>query len=164
MLGIAQSFPEAPMIRRLPLVLAAVLLLAADPPKKEEDAAKKELDKLQGEWTAVSVDYNGKAHEDLAKQIHFIFKGDAASVEAGEDVRKEYAKLQFKLDPSVSPKLVDITVSAGVQKDAVIEGIYELKDDELKICGRIAGKERPTEFGAPAGSSLFVIALKRDKK
>jgi uncharacterized protein (TIGR03067 family) len=145
-------------------LFAAGLPGAADAPKKEPDAAKKDLDKLQGSWAAAALDYNGAAHEELAKQIHFVFKDDAVAVEAGDEVRKEYAALRFKLDPSTSPKVVDITVTGGVQKDAVYEGIYELKDDELKICARVAGKERPTEFAAPAGSSLFVITLKREKK
>jgi uncharacterized protein (TIGR03067 family) len=149
------------MKRKLPVVLAVVLLVAADAPK--EDPGKKELEKLNGAWTTASIEYNGKQHEELAKQLRFVFKGDTATVEGSAAVRKEYAKLTFKLDPSTTPKLLDLTVLAGVQKDAVMEGIYEMKDDELKICLKVLGKERPTEFASPAGASIALLVLKREK-
>src|SRR5262249_24170983 len=143
------------------VLLVAVLLVAADTPPG--DAGKKELEKLQGTWTTATIDYNGKPHEQLARQLRFVFKGDVATVEGSDEVRKEYAKLTFKLDPSTTPKLLDMTVAAGVQKDAVLEGIYELKEDELKICARVFGQGRPTEFASPEGASIVLLVLKRDK-
>jgi uncharacterized protein (TIGR03067 family) len=92
-----------------------------------------------------------------------VFKGDTAIVEGNDKVKKEYAKIRVKLDPSASPKLVDISVAGGTQKGAVIKGIYQLKGDELKVCARVFGNGRPTEFASPAGSSIVLLVLKRQK-
>jgi uncharacterized protein (TIGR03067 family) len=145
----------------LSCVLALPLLLAAD---KAEDAVKKELAKFEGTWKTESIEYNGKQFEDLAKQLRFVFKGDTGTVEGNDKVADEYAKLKLKVDPSTTTKLVDVTVTAGVQKDAVMEGIYEIKGDELRLCLKVQGKDRPSEFKAPAGSDIALIVLKREKK
>lgn len=141
---------------------AAAGLAAAD--DKPADAAKKELEKLQGTWTTSALTYNGKDYfADGKTGFRFVFKGDVATVEGNDQVKKEYAKLRFKLTPETKPRQLDLTVTDGVQKDAAIEGIYELKDDELKICVKVFGNDRPTEFESPAGSSIALLVLKREK-
>ena len=142
--------------------LAAAVTAAADQPA--DDAVKKELARLEGGWQATSLEYDGKAHEEVAKQLRLVFKGDAVEVEAGEQVRKEYGKLTVKIDPTTTPKIMDITVAAGEQKDAALEGIYELKGDELKLCVRVIGTGRPAEFAAPEGANIALAVLKREKK
>jgi uncharacterized protein (TIGR03067 family) len=131
--------------------------LAAEP-----DPAKKDLDALQGEWNIAALEYNG---QDLTGKykIVFVFKGDVATVEGDGAVRKEYAKITFKLDPSTNPKCVDLTIGDGVQKGAAMEGIYELKGDELRLCVKVLGKERPGEFKSPDGASVALLTLKRQK-
>ena len=86
------------------------------------------------------------------------------TVEGDGKVRKEYAKLALKLDPTTTPKCVDMTVAGGIQKDVVMEGIYELKGDELRLCIKVLGnKERPGEFTSPDGASIVLLKLKRQK-
>jgi uncharacterized protein (TIGR03067 family) len=141
------------------LILAAVVPIAA----AEPDAVKKDLDVLQGEWAVESLEYNGKELKDKYK-IAFSCKGDVMTVEGDGKVRKEYAKLMLKLDPTTMPKCVDMTVGAGVQKDLVMEGIYEVKDDQLRICVKVLGvKDRPAEFKSPEGASIALLTLKRKK-
>jgi hypothetical protein len=50
-----------------------------------------------------------------------------------------------------------------VQKDAVLEGVYEVKGDDLKLCVMVFGKDRPTEFKSGEGSSVAMLTLKRQK-
>jgi uncharacterized protein (TIGR03067 family) len=146
--------------------LASVCLLfgiAVIPGKATEpDPAKKDLDALQGAWTIEALEYNGNNLKDKYK-ITFTVKKDALIVEGDGKVRKEYARLALKLDPGTTPKCVDLTVADGVQKDAVLEGVYELKGDELQLCVRVFGKDRPTEFKSPEGSSIALLKLKRQK-
>ena len=40
--------------------------------------------------------------------------------------------------------------------------IFEVKDDELKIC--IGSTERPTAFATKTGSGDLLVVLKRDKR
>jgi uncharacterized protein (TIGR03067 family) len=148
------------MILRPLLLVTIGLVLTADDPK---DLAKKDLAKLQGTWTTASLIYNGKDLSNDGKlKLKFSIKDDKGTIEGNDQVKKEYATITFKLDPSTSPRCVDMTIDAGVQKDTVIEGIYELKDDEFKICAKVLGKERPLKFESTEGSSIVVIVLKRD--
>jgi len=142
------------------LILAGSLLPAAD---AKEDV-KKVVDQVQGGWTTTSLIFNGKdvSGEAYAK-LRFVFKGNEAALEGNDQVKKEYARLAFQFDPSTSPRLLDITIKAGTQKDLKVEGIYELKGDELKICVRVTGNERPADFTSAEGSQVALLVLKREK-
>jgi uncharacterized protein (TIGR03067 family) len=149
------------MFRACLVLLPAVWLLAA---AAGDDAAKKEIEKLRGKWTAQSIEFDGKPlPADGARKFRFVFKGDEATVEDNAEIQKEYARITFKLDPSTTPRCVDMTVGEGVQKGVTIEGIYELKEDEFKICCKLAARERPSEFSAPAGSGRVLVVLRREK-
>jgi uncharacterized protein (TIGR03067 family) len=127
-------------------------------------APEKEQDKLQGTWVPIKLVYNGKDLTESDKvKFKLVFKGDQITVTGSESVTKEYGKLSFKLDPSTMPRILDIKVKVGSQKDAVLEGIYELNKDELKLCASIFGMERPSKFEAPAGSSFAFAVLKRER-
>ena len=135
-------------------------------PKKQvepKNAAKAEIDALQGTWVTAALTYNGKDFlADGKRGFNFVFKGEEAAIEGNDAVKKEYAKIKVKLDPAATPKCMDITVTGGGQLNAVIEGIYELKGDQLKICAKVFGNERPLEFSSPEGSSIVLLVLKRE--
>jgi uncharacterized protein (TIGR03067 family) len=142
------------------LLFTAVLLLPAA--VLQDDAAKKELDKLQGSWTATEYEYNGnKGDANFVKQIKLICKDDKYTQKIGDEVVEEGT---HKLDPTKKPKTMDITVTAGQEKGKTQLAIYELEGDTFKICAAAHGaKERPKEFTAKAGSGQLLIVLKRDK-
>jgi uncharacterized protein (TIGR03067 family) len=128
----------------------------------EAEAAKKETAKLQGTWKVTSVIYNGKDfYEKGQTQFDFVIKGDQIVVQGNDAVRKEYARLRFTLDPTTMPKIFDLTVTDGIQAKTKMEGIYQMKGDDLKLCVRIFGLNRPNEFAAAAGSSNALLVLKR---
>ena len=37
----------------------------------------------------------------------------------------------------------------------------QLKDDELRICAKVFGTDRPSEFKSPDGSSIVLLKLKK---
>jgi uncharacterized protein (TIGR03067 family) len=113
-----------PLILSLFFKLAPVLVSSADD-AKEREADKKELDRLQGTWTATTSTFNGVDFfaNGKAAGFRFVFKGDEAVVEGNDAVQKEYARLRLKLYLTTSPRLVDLSVTGGVQKDAAREGI-----------------------------------------
>jgi uncharacterized protein (TIGR03067 family) len=141
------------------LIVVAVCLVAA---AAADDSAKKDLEKLQGLWETTEAHHDGR---DIGSDIklRLKFKGDEVSLDGSEEVIKDYGRFKIKLDPSTTPKSVDLKVTAGEQKDTVMEGIYEIKDDELKICVKIGAKERPTKFDSPDGSSIAYMVFKRVK-
>jgi uncharacterized protein (TIGR03067 family) len=122
----------------------------------------KELRKFQGAWTFESSEAGGK--ELPAGELNGLvltFEGDKHTVKKGDEVIQAGTQ---KLDPSKSPKAIDVTITEGVNKGAVMLGIYEINGDTLKVCFDAAGKKRPTQFKSTPGSETFVNVHKRLKK
>ena len=120
--------------------------------------AKTDLGKFAGAWTVSELKYDGEVHK---LKFKITFKGDVGIVEGNDEVQREYARIKFKLDPASSPKNMDISVVGGSQTDSKMVGVYELKDDELRLCVKVFGTDRPKEFAAPDGSSTVLLVLKR---
>jgi uncharacterized protein (TIGR03067 family) len=139
-------------------LLTVALVVAAPVPAEKE---KKDEEKIQGTWTVVSLESGGKkAPDDDVKNVKFVFKDDTVTI--NDPKREEKAKI--KLDASKKPKAIDIQPEdKGGDKKPVL-GIYELKDDELKICFAKGGGERPTELVSKAGTEQSLVVLKREKK
>ena len=122
---------------------------------------EKELKTFQGTWTFESVEAGGKKlPADQFKGITVTFEGDKYVVKRGDEVVEAATQ---KLDPSKSPKALDVTVAEGPNKGAVMLGIYEISGDTLKVCFDPEGKKRPTQFKSESGSQTFVVH-KRVKK
>jgi uncharacterized protein (TIGR03067 family) len=137
-------------------------LVAVAPLIGQQEKAKKDIDVIQGTWLVEALEYNGTEFKDKFK-LSFMIKGDVMTVEGDGEVKKEYAKLTLKLDSATSPKCIDMKVTDGVQMDVTMEGIYELKNDELRLCVKVFGQDRPGEFKSPDGSSIALLKLKRQK-
>lgn len=133
---------------------------AASPnPKEKEDKPKapsSDNELIQGAWNVEGCEFQGKK-ENLGKdeKLTLIFKGDKLVTKQGDDAETG----TFRLDSSKTPKTIDL----GRRKD-VVPGIYELKDDQLKIAFvRDPKGKRPTSFETGPGSEAVVWVLKKDK-
>jgi uncharacterized protein (TIGR03067 family) len=143
-------------------VLGLVVLGGSVTRADDKTDAEKEFKKFHGVWTFESVEAGGKkAPADAFKGTTVTFAGDTYTVKKGDEVIQVGTQ---KLDPSRSPKTIDVTVTEGLNKGAVMLGIYEIDEDTLKVCFDEGGKKRPTEFKSPAGSETFVNVHKRLKK
>jgi uncharacterized protein (TIGR03067 family) len=140
-------------------IVFAFLIAAAAGLSAAAQDQKKEVAKFAGTWELDELIYNGEDHTKLKFKV--TFKGSEAVIEGNDAVKREYARIKLKLDPSTMPKIVDVKVSAGSQADATMEGIYEFKDGKLRMCVKVFGKDRPSEFAAPGGSSCVLMVLKR---
>jgi uncharacterized protein (TIGR03067 family) len=150
------------MRSRVCLVLAVGLWVAI--PIRGDDDAKKELKKFEGIWTTQSAELDGTSLGDLAQGLKFTVKGDTVTVEGNEVILKAYSKVTFKVAPDTKPKSLDITVQGGDNKGNVVEGIYEFtNEDELRMCAKLVGKERPAKFETKEGTSTVLLVVKREK-
>jgi uncharacterized protein (TIGR03067 family) len=123
---------------------------------------EKEFKKFQGTWTFASVEAGGKEQPAAEfKTMTVTFEGDKFTVKKGDKAIQVGTQ---KLDPSRSPKTIDVKVTEGLSKGAHMLGIYEIKGDTLKVCFDPEGKKRPTEFTSAADSQTFVAVHKRVKK
>ena len=123
---------------------------------------ERELKKFQGTWTFESSQAGGQElPTGELKGLILTFEGLKHTVKKGDDVIQVGTQ---KLDPSKSPKTIDVTIAEGPNKGTVMLGIYEIDGDTLKVCFDPQGKKRPTEFKSAPGSENFVNVHKRVKK
>jgi uncharacterized protein (TIGR03067 family) len=144
-------------MKRMLLLVAVGLLVAADDTKKE-DAIKKNMKLLEGKWTLASSVIDGEKKEgDDAKGDVTFTDGKFEAQAADGTVHKG----SFTIDPTKTPKTIDSVPSEGDAAGKTHYGIYELKDDSLKICIATEGGERPTNFDG--GSGRISLVYKRAK-
>lgn len=123
---------------------------------------EKEVKKFQGDWTFESSETGGqKFPADQLKDLVLTFDGAKHTVKNGAAVIQAGTQT---IDPSKSPKTIDVTLTEGPSRGTVMLGIYELDGDTLKVCFDMTGKQRPTEFKSPSGSQTFLNVHKRTKK
>jgi uncharacterized protein (TIGR03067 family) len=122
--------------------------------------AKEELDKLQGTWVRVSAEVDGKkVPADEAKKETLVIKGDDYTATVEGKPRKG----TLKVDPTRSPKQLDLIPAEGPNKGKVLPGIYELDGDTFRYCIATKGDDRPTEFSSKPGSGHRVYVNRREK-
>lgn len=149
-------------------VLGMATLALADPPA----APPTDLDKLQGYWTPLQCEYEGKPQMpvDIMKQVtvvydkneyHLYFK-DKEPNKKGEPVILRLAKAAIALDPAT--KTITFEFADGPLKGKKSHGIYDVAGDQLKVCYGSADKPKPTKFESPAGSGYFLETWVRKQK
>jgi RNA polymerase sigma factor (sigma-70 family) len=125
-----------------------------DTPKDQavkDKPAMTDLDRLQGVWSVVSTEQNGKPAK-LEKTV-FMVDGKRACLRTCD------GELQggLYLDPASTPKTYDFVMS-----ERTIEGIYSLDGDTLRLCYDPAtGAKRPVGFVTEKDKGQFLFVLKR---
>jgi uncharacterized protein (TIGR03067 family) len=146
-------------IRSFGLAASTQLPAPVAPPEVPVVALAPLADKseLQGQWQVQQYEVNGTPRE--AREYYWAIHRDSIrhDVAIGGG-----AVWKFKIDPSKSPKQIDIHTTPALNgKGEALPGIYLLEGDTLKVCFRITEGERPTEFTAAAGSKQAQLVLKR---
>jgi len=146
----------------LPIFFVCTLVAGAD------DAIA-EVKRLQGEWQLVEIQTKGKTvskDDDGIKGMKFIIKDNNMDVTTAKADGKERKKT-FQVNPSKSPKEMDITSLDGQEKGQTAACIYKLEKNKLTICMPYFVKDpslRPTEFKAGEDDGLMVPVLERVMK
>jgi uncharacterized protein (TIGR03067 family) len=117
-----------------------------------QDAVKKDRDALQGKWIIVSVERDGKAQDNF-KDATRVFAGDKYNITTKSGTTLTGT---FQLDPSKTPKAMNMMPGEGQYKGKTLQGIYELNGDNLKICFAEPGKDRPKDFTSRSGQVLAI--------
>lgn len=145
------------------LCFVAVCSVAAFAWAENPTAGNAEGD-LQGTWQAIAGEGNGeKLPNDQVQALRFVIDGDKLLVIKPEGERQE---LTFKLDSRQTPNAINLTPLDGTRKDCPVQGIYALKNGQLKMCINIWGPDptrRPTEFKTHEGDGVAFITFERTK-
>jgi uncharacterized protein (TIGR03067 family) len=138
--------------------IAVLLLPLAGLLPAADEGAQAELGKLKGTWQAVSEEVDGrKARPMELEKTFLVIEGDRYTQRLPDATRKG----TFKINPSKTPKQIDITQADGPDKGKTMLGIYELKGATLRYCVAAPGKDRPREFTGKAGSGCRLFVSKR---
>src|SRR5262245_33275147 len=125
--------------------------------RADEKAAKTDKDKIQGKWKITEAVISGRRLPvDRAVAIlggdTMEFKGDKVAV------REE---MTFTLDPSKSPKWIDMSPA---EKKGLVVGVYALDGDKLTLHYAAPGStDRPTELEFKQGMNTTRLVLERVK-
>jgi len=128
------------------------------------DRDEKKFAELEGTWTIVKMEVAGKSLLEKDEKWKLIIKDGKVTTDA-RDAPKEGKELAKYLDPNKNPK----TVTIPYEGKLVFYGIYEVKGDELRVCGdgvdtaqeKKPEGRRPREFDSNKG---LLLVFKRDKK
>ena len=70
----------------------------------------------------------------------------------------------FTLDPTKSPKEMDLTIDEPEQRKGKYLAVYELDGDTLKITFANVGQDRPTKLEAGKDDAWAMLVFERVKK
>jgi uncharacterized protein (TIGR03067 family) len=141
------------MVRNIALLSLFTIAISLG---RADDANGNDLKALQGEWKAQSITAHGNAvpDEQVAKTTMTI-----KDKELTLSVMPDHVST-IVLDVSHKPAWIDVTNT----KKQTLLGIYELKDDTLKICLATPEKMRPIKFESTKEGETALLVLKREKK
>jgi uncharacterized protein (TIGR03067 family) len=119
-----------------------------------------EIKKLQGSWKPVSALMGGQPFPQPVLDIMKLVVADGRyTVTIGEQKDEGMCKV----DPTKSPRAMDIEGTKGPNQGKKILCIYEFKDETLRVCYDLSGKARPTEFKSKPETPLFLVEYRREK-
>ena len=111
---------------------------------------------LEGAWVAQEMVARGQAAPNtVVANMKFTFKGDKVTIRGNRGDNSEDT-CAFTLDPSASPRRIDIVNPNGV----TMEGIYEVNGRVLRIA---LGRPRPANFQSASGPTVTVITFKKEE-
>ena len=114
---------------------------------------------IEGTWLCVSATINGKAlPTTTTDMLRLTLTKDRYKTEKGAEVLFDST---YTIDPSKSPKEIDMVGTEGELTGKVAPGIYLIDGESLRICYVMPGLPRPKTFESAEGSQVFLIVWKR---
>ena len=130
-----------------------VAVLSA-PVTGQDKKAKKAEAKLEGSYTVVSGEENGKAvPAEKVKGSVVRFTGD--TILGVDKDKKEFFAAKYTLDTARTPWTIRMTSTAPKEAEAV--GLIKKEGDTVTLIYALPGAPVPTEFKTKARQNMFVL-------
>jgi uncharacterized protein (TIGR03067 family) len=142
--------------RTLMLATAGIAAIAAG---SRELASAKDLGQLEGKWTAVRAERDGREAADIVGHLLLIDGGGFRIQEKGATIYEG----TLGLDLSASPSAIDFKHTGHSSGGKTWRGIYRIDGETLTICDNAGDlqKGRPTSFDTRPNSGLVLVVFKR---
>jgi uncharacterized protein (TIGR03067 family) len=143
------------------LALAAMFLA---PVESNSQAVQNEQKELDGSWALVSSEVNGKKLPDEeSNSLTLVVKDGKATLQYDS---KPVSVATMTLDPTKTPKRLDINVVSGQSEGKKSLAIYKLDGDKLTMCWTLfdVDRDRPTEFATKPGAGLLLVTYQRQER
>jgi uncharacterized protein (TIGR03067 family) len=119
-----------------------------------------DIDLLQGTWFVSTLEVDGqKMNEAMLDAAQIVIKGSRFTSTGMGAVYEG----RIELDTSQKPGYLTMHFDAGPEKGNKNLGIYEMKNDKLRICLSTRGNERPTRFATKAGTGFALETLTKTR-
>lgn len=117
-----------------------------------------ESERLQGEWSAVSLENDGMIVPDsmLASAKRTSQGTETKAILNGQTIIHALTRI----DPTHDPIWIDYLSLRKSDKDQIRYGIMKWEGDQVTFCFAKPGKPRPEVFAAPAGSGFTLSTWK----
>jgi uncharacterized protein (TIGR03067 family) len=120
-----------------------------------------QLRQLEGTWEYVDLEVDGNRMPDAAlASSRILIDGDRFRVESPEAIYEGI----FAIDVEQAPHHIDIDFVEGPEAGNSSYGIFEVTQDNFKICLGVTGASRPRSFSTSAGSGHALENLRRTLK
>jgi len=121
--------------------------------------AAQENESLQGSWTVVAAERNGKPADDVKGHI-VRFTGKTFEISMNGKIVYKGA---FRIDPSQKPATIDFQHTLGKLNGKAWKGIFDVSPNKLKICDNAPDitQPRPRTFVTRPDSGLVSVVLER---
>jgi uncharacterized protein (TIGR03067 family) len=120
---------------------------------------RKELEKLQGAWSLVSMETNGKQIMGEDKSFIITFKGDKWSLHVNGQLSQ--AGTVGQIEVKTKHNAIDLPITEGVNVGTTATSIYAVEGDLLRYL--YCGEPRATEFATKPGDGRIYSILRRAK-
>lgn len=136
------------------LVIAFAPLALTAEPKAKPDPVARDLKALDGKWEVESHEINGKKAVDAG----YYSPKTIVIADGKMDLYAETPDRPIEIDPTKTPKAIDVYIPGAMKAKAHEKGIYALDGDKLTICLPLSTeRERPAKFSSADFHSLFVL-------
>jgi uncharacterized protein (TIGR03067 family) len=117
-----------------------------------------DLELLQGTWTVTDLEVEGRQTPGrLLADARVVVKGSRFTTRGMGAIYKG----TIKLDPSATPRQVDMQFDAGPEKGNTNLGIYKIDANQWRLCLAMRGTVRPSRFASEPGTGFALETLTR---
>jgi uncharacterized protein (TIGR03067 family) len=126
--------------------------------KDKATAIADELQRFEGTWRYESTVVQGqRLPDETFKDARLILKGDRFEMTDPMNSHRG----TFTVDPTATPRTIDVAFSDGPQAGKIRKGIYELDETTYRACFGLPGRERPEAFVSEPGNGQVLQVLRR---